>query len=153
MLIWQADIGVRLLSNNPYIKPNNMTKQKQFGVWMDTLHATVVGNGSTEGGPMTVLAHINGEGVSESPGNKNENNQKTMLQAKFFKEITNHMQNATHLHATGTGQIQERFLHYLSKTPRFKHTKTEESTSNKMSDEKLLEFFAGKFSPVQQQPV
>lgn len=123
-----------------------MTKQKQFGVWMDTLHATVVGAGNTEGGAMTVLAHINGEEVSPSPSNKNENNQKTMLQAKFFKEITNHLQNATHLHATGTGQVQEKFIHYLAKTARFRHTKTEDSTSNKMSDEKLVEFFAEKFN-------
>lgn len=123
-----------------------MTKQKKFGVWMDTLHATVVGNGNTEGGPVLVLAHINGEEVSASPGNKNENNQKTMLQAKFFKEITTHLQNATHLYATGTGQVQERFIHYLGKTARFKNTKTEESTSNKMSDEKLVEFFTEKFN-------
>jgi hypothetical protein len=146
MLIWQAGIGVRLLSGNPYIKPGNMTKTKQFGVWMDTLHATVVGSDNTEAGTMLVLAHINGEEISPSPSNKNENNQKTMLQAKFFKEITNHLQNATHLHATGTGQIQERFLHYLAKTPRFKHTKTEESTSNKMRDENLVAFFAEKFN-------
>jgi hypothetical protein len=123
-----------------------MINQKQFGVWMDTQHATVVGSDNTEAGTLTVLAHISGEEVSPSPSNKNENNQKIMLQAKFFKEIATHLQNATYLHATGTGQVQEQFMHYLAETPQFKNTKTEESTTNRMSDERLVEFFAEKFN-------
>jgi hypothetical protein len=123
-----------------------MTNQKKFGVWMDTQHATIVGSDNTETGTLTVLAHINGDEVSPSPSNKNENNQKTMLQAKFFKEISSHLENATHLHATGTGQVQEQFMHYLADTPQFKSLKSEESTANKMSDERLVEFFAEKFN-------
>ena len=123
-----------------------MTNQKKFGVWMDTQHATIVGSDDTETGTLTVLAHINGDEVSPSPSNKNENNQKTMLQAKFFKEISSHLENATHLHATGTGQVQEQFMHYLADTPQFKSLKSEESTANKMSDERLVEFFAEKFN-------
>ena len=121
-----------------------MTNQKQFGVWMDTHHATVVGTENAENGVLTVLAHINGEEVSPGPSNKNENHQKKMLQAKFFKEICLHLQNATHLHATGTGQVQEQFIHYLAETPQFKNTKTEESTANKMSDENLVKYFSDK---------
>ena len=68
------------------------------------------------------------------------------MQAKFFKEIATHLVNATHLHATGTGQVQEQFIHYLAETPQFKNTKTEESTTNKMSDERLVEFFAEKLN-------
>ena len=120
-----------------------MTNQKQFGVWMDTHHATVVGSENAETG-LTVLAHINGEEINPSPSNKNENNQKKMLQAKFFKEICSHLQNATHLHATGTGQVQEQFIHYLAETAQFKNTKTEESTANKMSDENLVKYFSDK---------
>ena len=123
-----------------------MSNQKQFGVWMDTQHATVVGSDNSETGEFTVLAHIKGEEVSPSPSNKNMNNQKIMLQSKFFKEIATHLQNATHLHATGTGQVQEQFIHYLAETPQFKNVKTEESTANKMSDERLVEFFAAKFN-------
>ncbi len=123
-----------------------MINQRQFGVWMDTQHATVVGSEDTETGALVVLAHISGEEVSPSPSNKNMNNQKQMLQAKFFKEISTHLQNATHLHATGTGQVQEQFIHWLAETPQFKNTKTEESTANRMSDERLLEYFAGKFN-------
>ena len=123
-----------------------MTNQKQFGVWMDTNHATVVRSENAETGNLVIVAHIIGEEVSPGPSQKNEHNQKKMLQAKFFKEITVHLQNATHLHATGTGQVQEQFIHYLAETPQFKNTKTEESTSNKMSDEKLLAFFSDKLN-------
>jgi hypothetical protein len=123
-----------------------MTNQKQFGVWMDTHHATIVGSGNTETGALVIVAHIKGEEVSPSASNKNENNQKKMLQAKFFKEITAHLPNATYLHATGTGQVQEQFIHFLAQTPQFKNTKTEESTSNEMSDEKLIEFFSNKLN-------
>jgi stalled ribosome rescue protein Dom34 len=121
-----------------------MINQKQFGVWMDTHHATVVGSENAETGTLVVLAHIKGDEVSPSSSNKNENNQKKMLQAKFFKEISSHLQNATHLHATGTGQAQEQFIHYLAETPQFKNTKTEESTANKMSDENLVKYFSDK---------
>ena len=113
---------------------------------MDTQHATVVGHKNTETETLTVLAHIDGEAVSPSPSNKNENNQKQMLQAKFFEEIAAHLVNATYLHATGTGQVQEQFIRYLAETPQFKNTKTEESTANKMSDERLVEFFAEKLN-------
>lgn len=123
-----------------------MTNQKQFGVWMDTHHATVVGRENGETGALVVLAHIEGEEVNPTPSNKNENNQKKMLQAKFFKEICSHLLNATHLHATGTGQVQEQFIHYLAETPQFKNTKTEESTANKMSDENLVKYFSDKLN-------
>jgi stalled ribosome rescue protein Dom34 len=124
-----------------------MSNQKKFGVWMDTQHATVVVSDNSEGGTLTVVAHVASEGGSSSSGSeKNDNNQKQMLQTKFFKEIATHLVNATHLHATGTGQVQEQFIHYLAETPQFKNTKTEESTANKMSDEKLLEFFADKLN-------
>lgn len=123
-----------------------MTNQKQYGVWMDTHHATIVGSENAGTGALVIVAHIKGEEVSPNPSDKNEHNQKKMLQAKFFKEITAHLQNVTHLHATGTGQVQEQFIHYLAETPQFKNTKTEESTSNRMSDEKLIDFFSDKLN-------
>jgi hypothetical protein len=55
------------------------------------------------------------------------------------------MQNATFIHLTGTGTIQEAFMGYLEETPQFKNTTTKDSTSNKMSDEKLVEFMEDKF--------
>ena len=118
-----------------------MNKQRKFGVWMDTLHATVVGHEDAESKTLKVLAHIKGEAVKSSPSEKNEHNQKHTLQAKFFKEIAAHLVNATYVHATGTGQVQEQFIHFLADTPQFKNTQTEESTANKMSDERLIEYF------------
>jgi stalled ribosome rescue protein Dom34 len=123
-----------------------MKDQKPFGVWMDTQHATVVGKENAESGTLSVLAHIKGEELTHNSSEKNENNEKRTLQAKFFKEITTHLQNATYLHATGTGQVQEQFLHYLADTPQFKNLKTKHCTSNKMSDEKLISFFGEKLT-------
>ena len=121
-----------------------MNNQKQFGVWMDNHQAVVVGNESTEAETLTVLAHVKGETISSNSNEKNSNNHEKTLQAKFFKEIATHMVNATHVHVTGTGQAQEQFIRYLAATPQFKNSKTAESTSNKMSDEKLIEYISAK---------
>ena len=124
-----------------------MESKKQFGVWMDSHQATIVaGNGELDNGALVILAHINGEEVSPNTNEKHEHHQAKTLQVKFFKEITAHLQNATRVHITGTGQAQEQFKHYLSETPQFKNTKTEESTSNKMSDDKLVAFFSDKLN-------
>ncbi len=121
-----------------------MSNQKQFGIWMDNKHATIVGkDGVTEGG-LVILAHVTGELAEANTSEKNEHHAERTLQAKYFKEIMTHMQNATHVFVTGTGQVQERFIHHLADTPQFKNTIAEESTSNKMSDQKLLEFLATK---------
>lgn len=119
-----------------------MSNQKKFGVWMDTHHATVVGKENVDTGDMIVLAHVKGENVPANSSENASNNHERTVQTKFFKEVTSHMQNADAIHVTGTGTAQEQFIHYLSETPQFKNTKTEESTSNKMTDDKLVEFFS-----------
>jgi stalled ribosome rescue protein Dom34 len=123
-----------------------MTNQKQFGVWMDSHNAAIVGKAGTEAGEFVLLAHVKGEQVAPNSSEKTEHNHQRTTEGKFFKEITSHMQNATYIHLTGTGVAQEKFMHYLADTPQFKNTKTEESTSNKMSDEKLIEYLVGKFN-------
>lgn len=122
-----------------------MNNQKQFGVWMDGHQAAIVGNANATEDPLTVIAHVKAEMISQNSSEKNSNNHEKTVLAKFFKEIASHMANATHIHVTGTGQAQEQFIHYLAATPQFKNSKTAESTSNKMSDEKLVEFITGKF--------
>jgi ribosomal protein S11 len=121
-----------------------MNNQKQFGVWMDNHQATVVGGANMEGEILTVLAKVEGEAIVPNSNEKNSNNHVKTIQAKYFKEISSHLVNATHIHITGTGQVQEQFIKYLASTPQFKNSKTEESTSNKMSDEKLIEFITSK---------
>jgi stalled ribosome rescue protein Dom34 len=120
-------------------------KKKQFGVWMDSHHATVVGRINVDNGDFVVLGHAK---IENDGGHSNENaanNAERTHLHKFFKEITTHMQNAEELHITGTGTAQEQFKKYMEETPQFKHAIVKESTANKMSEEKLVEFFKGKF--------
>ena len=122
-----------------------MANHKQFGVWMDTQAAIVVSK-DMESEDLSVIASIKGEKSSPNSSEKNAHNQEKSLQLKFFKEIASHLQNATYIHITGTGQVQEQFIHYLAETPQFKNTRTDESTANKMSDEKLVEFMSAKLN-------
>jgi len=122
------------------------TNKKQFGVWMDSHNATIVGRKEVNSGDFVVLGHVKNSGPG---GNSNENaanNLEQGLTSKFFKEITGHMQNVDEIEVTGTGQIQEQFIKHLAGTPQYKNVVATESTSNKMSDEKLVEFVAAKFN-------
>ena len=113
---------------------------------MDTHHATVIGRENLDADEFSVLGHAKSAGPgSNSSENASNNLEKTLMQ-QYFKEITHHMQNAEEVHVTGTGTAQEQFIRFLGETPQFKNTVTKESTSNRMSDEKLVEFVSGKFS-------
>jgi len=120
--------------------------KKQFGVWMDTHHATVVGRATAETEDFTVLAVAGNAGAEHNTSEKNQHNDERTLQHKFFKEILSHMQNAEELHLTGTGTSQEQLMRYMADTPQFKNTVTQESTSNKMSDENLVAYIGAKFN-------
>ncbi len=120
--------------------------KKQFGVWMDSQHATIAGRKDIESGDFTILGHIKNNSAS---GNSNENaanHQEIALTHKFFKEIMLKIPNVDEIHVTGTGQIQEQFIKFLSDTPQYKNAKSSESTSNKMSDEQLLIFVTKHFN-------
>lgn len=124
----------------------SVKNKKQFGIWMDNHQATIIGYADSTAERFSVVGHAKNPGAD---GNSNENaaqNHEKTLQAQFFKEITRHIQNAEEVHVTGTGTIQEQFIHYLAETPQFKNTVTRECTSNKMSDERLVEFITGKFN-------
>ena len=120
--------------------------KKQFGVWMDTHHATVVGRANADTENFTVLAVAGNAGAEHNTSEKNQNNDERTLQHKFFKEILSHMQNAEEVHLTGTGTSQEQLMRYMADTPQFKNTVTQESTSNKMSDENLVAYIGAKFN-------
>jgi hypothetical protein len=120
--------------------------KKQFGVWMDTHHATIVGRLDEEALNFSVLGMAENAGATFNTSEKNAHNDEKTLQHKFFKEILRHMQNAEEVHLTGTGTSQEQLIHYMADTPQFKNTITNESTSNKMSDENLAIFIAEKFN-------
>ena len=120
--------------------------KKQFGVWMDSHNATIVGKADADTPDFSVLGYAGNAGAETNTSEKNEHNDEKTLKHKFFKEILSHMQNAEEVHLTGTGTWQEQLMHYMAETPQFKNTITRESTSNKMSNENLAEYIAAKFN-------
>lgn len=123
-----------------------MSDKKQFGVWMDAHHATVVGKGTLGDDNFVVLGHITNPGAEGNSSENAHNNHEIGLTQKFFKEIAALMQNVDEMHITGTGDSQEQFINFLANTPQYKNTATDESTSNKMSDEKLIEMITAHFN-------
>ncbi|WP_018613149.1 hypothetical protein [Segetibacter koreensis] len=124
----------------------SVKNKKQFGVWMNSHQATIVGRESVDTGNFAILAHTK---TASSDSNSNENsanNSEQGTQQKLFKEITSHMQNVDEIHVTGTGNAQEQFINYLSQIPQYKNTVAKESTSNKMADEKLVEYITAQFN-------
>ena len=120
--------------------------KKQFGVWIDTQHATIVGRESIDDGAFIILGHVKNSGADSNSNENAANNQKIALTQKFFKEIASKMPNIDEVHITGTGQIQEEFMNFLADTPQYKNAVSNESTSNKMSDEQLLAFITKHYN-------
>ena len=120
--------------------------KKQFGVWMDSQNATIVGKLDAEALDFEIIGTAKKENAGSNSSEKAANNLDRTLQHKFFKEITAFMPNADEVHITGTGTEQEQFIHYLAETPQFKNTKAEESTSNEMDNEKLLKYISEQFN-------
>ena len=119
--------------------------KKQFGVWMDGQSATISGRSANEGDAFVILGHVKHERADNNSNENAANNHAIALSQKFFKEIAAIMPNVDEIHVTGTGQIQEQFINYLSKTPQYKNTVATESTSNKMDDEMLITFLDKHF--------
>ena len=120
--------------------------KKQFGVWMDSHHAIIVGREATEEGAFVTLGHVKNAGPDNNSNENSSNNQEIALTQKFFKEIASLMPNIDEIHVTGTGQVQEQFIKFLAETAQYKNAVSSESTSNKMSDENLAEFMAKHFN-------
>lgn len=120
--------------------------KKQFGVWMDSHSATIIGREQVDAGNFVIVAHAKNNSQGSNSNENASNNSAKTLQQKFFKEIGSHMQNVEEIYVTGTGKEQEQFIRFLSETPQFKNVVAKESTSNKMSDEKLLEYMAAYFN-------
>jgi len=119
--------------------------KKQFGVWMDSRHASVVGREGVDSGDFALLGHFKNAGPDSNSNENAAHNQEIALTHKFFKEITSVMQNVDEIHITGTGQIQEQFMKYLAETAQYKNVVSSESTSNKMDDAHLIEYISEYF--------
>jgi len=116
-----------------------MSDKKQFGVWMDSHSATVIARETSSNDDFTVVGHVSNPGAEGNSNENTKNNHERGLTQKFFKEIAALMQNVDEIHITGTGDSQEQFIKFLSETPQYKNAVSSESTSNKMSEEKLIE--------------
>ena len=120
--------------------------KKQFGVWMDSQNAIVVGRENIDEGKFVILAREKSSGQESNSNENTANNAEKGSLQKLFKNITSHMQNVDEVHVTGTGTVQEQFVKYLAQTPQYKKTVAKESTSNKMSDESLIEYVSAQFN-------
>ncbi|RZJ85690.1 MAG: hypothetical protein EOO20_19805 [Chryseobacterium sp.] len=123
-----------------------MSIKKQFGVWMDGHHATVVGRGETEDQGFVLLGHVKNAGAEGNSSENAQNNHEIGMTHKFFKSIAALMQNVDEIHVTGTGDSQEQFIKFLADTPQYKNAKATESTSNKINDEKFIEMITAHFN-------
>ena len=120
--------------------------KKSFGVWMDSHNAIIVGKESIDNEEYTILGHVKNAGADNNSNEKNANNQEISLTHKFFKEIASVMPNIDQIHITGTGQSQEQFIKFLAETAQYKNAVSSESTSNKMSDENLIDYITKYFN-------
>ncbi|MGO4817482.1 hypothetical protein [Flavobacterium sp. W22_SRS_FP1] len=120
--------------------------KKQFGVWMDSHSATIVGKENVDSGNFVILGHEKVDDQFVHTSESGADNAERDLLHKLFKDITAHMQNVDELHVTGTGIAQEQFINYLNETAQYKNVESKESTSNKMGDESLIEYVAAQFS-------
>jgi stalled ribosome rescue protein Dom34 len=124
----------------------SVKNSKQFGVWMDNHHATVVGRENIDNGDFIVLATVDNPLTEKNSSEKAAHNDEITLQHKYFKNIAAVMQNVDEIHITGTGDAQEQFIKFLSETPQYKNAKADESTSVKMSDAQLIELVTVHFN-------
>ncbi|MDQ3141791.1 MAG: hypothetical protein M3Q56_06040 [Bacteroidota bacterium] len=120
--------------------------KKQFGVWMDTHHASITGRENIDHGDFVILGTVRNPGADNNSDEHASNNHEIALTHKFFKEITAIMVNIDEIHVTGTGQIQEQFIKFLADTPQYKNAVSSDSTSNKMSDEALIALITKHFN-------
>ncbi len=120
--------------------------KKQFGVWMDSHHATIVGKENMEDADFVTLGSVDNPGAGSNSNENTANNHEIALTQKFFKEIAAIMLNVEEVHVTGTGQIQEQFIHFLADMPQYKNAVSTTSTSNKMEEEQLITFITEHFN-------
>lgn len=120
--------------------------KKQFGVWMDSHHATIAGRENVDEGDFVILGHVKSPVTPSNSSENAFNNHEITLTQKFFKEIVEKMPNIDEVHITGTGQIQEQFMKFLADTPQYKNAVSSDSTSNKMDDEQFLAFIEQHFT-------
>ena len=120
--------------------------KRQFGIWMDTHNAIVIGRENTDSGEFVVLENFTNKGAANNSSENAANNHDITLMHKFFKEIASAMSNPEQIHVTGTGQIQEQFFSFLAETAQYKNVDASDSTTDKMNDNQAVKFFEEHFN-------
>ena len=138
----RSDDSPGTLFENTIFKYKYMSgkNKKKFGIWLDSHHSTIVGYASPESEELAVLGHVSNQGAGSNSNENAANNLDRKLQQQFFKEILSYMQNIDEIHVTGTGTAQEQFIKHMKETAQYKNAVAKESTSNKMTDEKLIKY-------------
>ncbi|WP_278380365.1 hypothetical protein [Chryseobacterium arthrosphaerae] len=124
-----------------------MSDKKLAGIWIDTERAVVVKNHDAQHTfefslCKPVKAEIQHGNSSENAGNNAEITNRN----KFFKEIEHLLTNSQELYITGPGVMQEELKHFLHDTAQFRDLKITLGTSQKMTDEKVLETVKDHFN-------
>lgn len=124
----------------------SVKNKKQFGVWLDSRHATITGRENVDNMDFVILGLVENPGADNNSSENASNNQEIALTHKFFKEIAAKMPNIDEVHVTGTGQVQEQFIKFLADTAQYKNALSSESTSNKMGDEQFIAYITKHFN-------
>lgn len=123
-----------------------MNNKKQYGIWLDSRHAIVAGRGNPENDGFVIMGNVENDGPQPNSSEHSFNNNEAALTQKYFKQILSLMPNIDEIHITGTGQIQEQLIKYMSETPQYKNAVATESTSNKMSNEDFVQFLKEQYN-------
>ena len=67
------------------IKNMSTKNKKQFGVWMDSHNATIVGKEDSQNGEFSVIGHVNNVGPDSDSNEKTSNNQEIGLNAEILQ--------------------------------------------------------------------
>lgn len=113
---------------------------------MDSRFAIITGRQDIDSGEFVILGHVNNPGNDKNADEKTSNNKEISLTQKYFKEIAHIMPNIDEIHVTGTGQIQEQFIRFLSETPQYKNSVATESTSNRLDDAGVIALVTSHFN-------
>ena len=119
-------------------------KKFQFGIYMDSQNATIVGR-NEENDQFEVVTNVKAPVTLPNSNENTGNNDAKTNQSKFFKEILSNVQNATDIYVTGGGISQEQFINQLGDHPQFKNTRTINDTQTNLSDQELIEIANQKF--------
>ena len=68
----------------------SVKNKKQFGVWMDSQHAIVVGRENLDTGSFVILAHEQSDSQDRNSNENAANNSEKSALQKLFKSITVH---------------------------------------------------------------